>query len=520
MKIINCLIFSLAALNLCAQPSLTWQKTYGGTNHEYIHQTIPTADGGFAFIGYSESSDGDLSQNQGYEDLWVAKADASGNLQWSHTYGGSEDEQGAAIVEGSDGCFYVAGWTESTDGDVSGLHGTYGKDMWLLKLSASGSLLKQKCLGGTSDEEAAALVAGPSGVLFAAGITYSYDGDVSGNHGSYETDAWVVKIDTALNLLAQRCVGGSDFEEAMGLVYTADGGVAITGRAYSTDGDITGYHDGSDMLIAKLTSTLTVEWAKCFGGSQTEEGNDIVQLPDQSFCVLGYTSTHNNGDVSGHHGAQGTDDFWLVKVSSTGTLEWARCYGGSGDDQANGLVLAADGGYAMCGLTNSNDGDVSGFHQGFFAPDYWVAKVDASGNFLWQRCCGGSDQDESFRIYEESPNVYIVCGFTYSPDGDVTNWKGDADGWIIRVTGAVGIGEDGENAAVSVYPNPADKIVNFSGMDAQRIRLWSASGSLCYEADAGKSISVEALSPGVYFLELMSEDIIITRKLQIIHRNQ
>jgi len=76
------------------------------------------------------------------------------------------------------------------------------------------------------------------------------------------------------------------------------------------------------MLIAKLTSTFTVEWAKCYGGTETEECNSIVQLTDGSYTALGYTSTHNNGDVTGHHGSQGTDDFWLIHLTSTGVLSW------------------------------------------------------------------------------------------------------------------------------------------------------------------------------------------------------
>jgi hypothetical protein len=157
----------------------------------------------------------------------------------------------------------------------------------------------------------------------------------------------------------------------------------------------------------------------------------------------------------------------------------------------------------MCGLTNSNDGNVSGFHTAMFDPDIWVSKCDASGNFLWQRCCGGSGQDESFRIYEESPNVYVVTGFTYSPDYDVTDWKGDADGWIIRVTGSAGV----ENSVVNIpdiFPNPVLDKLYLDAAELRSVRILNVFGELVFVPAINKdgSIDVASLPAGVYIIEL------------------
>ncbi len=507
MKKLILLSFFLGAfLTSNAQPVLSFQKTYGGTLHEYILKTIPTADGGFAFTGYTESSDGDLTVNKGGSDLWVGKANAAGTIEWSKSFGGTADEEGFDLVQLSGGGYIVCGWTDSGDGDVTGHHGTSNSDLWVLRLSANGTLLDNECFGGTSDDEADAIRLASANLMFVAGTSYSTDGDVSGSHGNYNPEVWVIKIDTSLNLLGQKCVGGTEYEEAMDLVVTADGGCAVVGRSYSADGDVTGYHAGSDLLIAKLSSTLSVEWAKCYGGSETEEGNSIVQLADQSYVVLGYTSTHNNGDVTGHHGSQGSDDFWLLKIASNGTLNSAACYGGSGDDQANGLTSCLDGGFTMCGLTNSTDGDVSGFHAAFFEPDIWVAKVNAAGALLWQRCCGGTGQDESFRVYEESNNVYVVCGFTYSADYDVTGWKGDADGWILKVTGSAGFSDNSETSSISFSPNPASSVIYLNDNAVDYLRISDISGATIVErSHPENAFMLPELSSGIYILELGKE---------------
>lgn len=507
----NFLLFIFVASSLfCNAQSLAWQKTYGGTGHEYIYKTIPTSDGGYAFTGYTESSDGDLSSNHGMEDLWVAKTNASGTVQWSFAYGGTQNDEGHDIAQASDGTFYVTGWTDSNDGNVSGNHSSSSSDLWVLHLRSDGTILSQKCFGGTDDDEGAAVSFSPDGKIYFAGTTYSSDGDVSGNHSTSYNDAWIVRTDTALNILGQKCVGGTSGDEGYDMKATSDNGCIITGRTSSSDGDATGYHGGSDIIVAKLSSSLSVEWAKCFGGTETEEGNSVVQLADGSYAVLGYTSTHNNGDVTGHHGSQGMDDFWLLKLTSAGTLSWAKCYGGSGDDQANGLAAASDGGFAMCGLTNSTDGDVSGFHSAMFEPDIWIAKVDAAGTFQWQRCCGGTGQDESFRLFEEGAGVFVITGFTYSTDYDVTFNHGDADGWILKVTGVAGLSENNSSFSFSVFPNPTDGnfIIDAQNNNAYYVQIFDGKGSLLdeFHSPAGQSphVDITDLMPGEYYIRLSS----------------
>lgn len=518
MKKAITLLFVIAVYTANAQPLLSWQKSYGGSDHEYTWKTIPITGGGYAFVGFSDSNDGDVSGNHGNTDLWVAKIDASGTIVWSYLYGGTEDEEGTDIIQTQDGGFMVVGWTDSQDGDVTGHLGTYGSDFWLLKITSAGALTWAKCYGGTSDDDASAIVESQTGNYYISGTTYSYDGDVSGNHGTYETDFWVIKVNAAGTLLSQKCVGGSEYEEGINMTLTNDNGCALIGRSYSTDGDVSGYHAGSDMMVAKLDSSFNISWANCFGGSETEEGNSIVQLADNSFAALGYTSTHNNGDVTGHHGSQGSDDFWLVKINTNGTLNWEKCYGGDGDDQANGLVKTLDGGYVMTGLTNSVNGDVAGFHNGgFFEPDFWVAKTDASGTFQWQRCCGGSGQDEAFNVFEEGSGTYVVTGFSYSADYDVTVNKGSADGWIIKVTGGSGIAINNDENSILFWPNPAKDRIFVDASKINEIRISDLSGKLIWYSKISEDgvLIIPSINPGLYFAEFSGYNFKAIRKLEV-----
>lgn len=518
------LFFVLMISSLFSQPFINWQKSFGGSDHEYCWKTIPTSDGGYAFTGFSDSNDGHVNgQNNGETDLWVAKVNAAGTIEWSYLYGGSDNDEGYDIIQLSDGSYMVVGYTDSHDGDVTGHHGTNSySDVWLLKLNSNGTLNWNKCYGGTDDDEGMCIGKTQAGDFIIGGTTYSNDGDVSGNHGSGYGDLWILKINASGNILLQKCVGGSDFEELYSLYVTSDNGCIVGGRTNSTDGDAIGFHGGSDMIIAKLTPALGLEWSKCYGGSQTEECNEVIQINDGSYAALGYCSTHNNGDVTGHHGSQGSDDFWLLKLTATGTIDWAKCFGGDGDDQANGLTATSDGGYIMCGLTNSTNGDVSGFHSGgWFDPDVWVAKVTSSGNLVWQRCCGGSGQDESFNVFESGTNQYTITGFTYSADYDVTQNFGSADGWIINLNGSSGIAETIYDY-IDIYPNPfrneiilsvaknlsfVEKVVitDLSGKELDIIRDFGSINS--------KRIVTENLKAGMYFIIISGKDFRIMEKV-------
>jgi hypothetical protein len=269
------------------------------------------------------------------------------------------------------------------------------------------------------------------------------------------------------------------------------------------------------MLIAKLDSSLSVEWSKCYGGTQTEECNSIVQLTDGSYVALGYTSTQNNGDVTGHHGSQGSDDFWLLKLTSTGAITWAKCFGGSGDDQANGLTKSSDGGFVMCGLSNSTDGDVTGFHAALFEPDVWVAKLSASGILQWQRCCGGTGQDESFNVAEISSGVFVVTAFSYSNDGDVSGNHGNADGWIFRITGGVSIASN-DDTNISVYPNPFTNSITVDVVSNSKISVFNNQGQLVYNqslVNSKNNIDLSELSVGFYTVVIKTETQTLIKKL-------
>ena len=416
-------LFSVTLLYAQA-PEIEWQKSLGGSYFDEARSIQQTSDGGYIVAGNSYSNDGDVSGNHGEWDYWIVKLNDTGNIQWQKCLGGSEFDIAYAIQQTSDGGYIVAGMTESNDGDVSGNHGY--DDYWVVKLDDTGNIQWQKSLGGSSIEKAQSIQQTIDGGYITAGYSYSNNGDASGNHGA--SDYWVVKLDDTGNIQWQKPLGGSEGEWAYSIQQTTDGGYIVAGWSYSNNGDVSGNHGYDDYWVVKLDDTGNIQWQKSLGGSSVEWAHSTQQTSDGGYIVAGYSHS-NDGDVSGNHGET---DYWIVKLDDSGNIEWQKSLGGSGIDIAYSIQQTTDSGYIVAGMSTSIDGDVRGNHD---AGDYWIVKLDNTGSIQWQKCLGGSNPDAAYSIQQTSDGGYIVAGYSYSNDGDVSDNHGGADVWIVKLSG-------------------------------------------------------------------------------------
>ncbi|HEX2615983.1 MAG TPA: hypothetical protein VHL57_00500, partial [Flavobacteriales bacterium] len=413
-------------------PAVQWQRLYGGSSIEDGHDVRPTRDGGFVGVGRTSSTDGDVAVMNGFVDLWVVKVDAGGQIEWEHALGGTQQDEGWAIVQTPDDGFIVTGATNSMDGDVVGVHPSdtalypaQTMDLWVVKLNASGALQWQRTLGGTGPDWGLSIVATMDGGCVVAGSTESSDGDVSGYHGG--GDVWVVKLDVNGSLQWQRALGGSLQEYVESMAATPDGGFILTGMTSSHDGDVSGNHGGQDVWAAKLDANGGLQWQRCFGGSAVDDGKDILATTDGGYLLAG-TTLSNDGDVTG---LQGEVDAWVMKLDGSGALEWQRTMGGAGYEWSFGAMQAPNGTYVLCGGSSSTDGAFSGGHGGY--SDALLFSLDAQGTLLWQTLLGGSGTELFQKVRLCSDGGFIVLGRTDSEDGDLSGpSRLFEDLWMVR----------------------------------------------------------------------------------------
>ena len=339
---------------------------------------IKTSDGGYAFVTSSNVSGGDLTGNYGSCDVWIVKTDAQGTIQWQTNIGGSDSDLGYSICETSDTCYYVACYTFSSDGMMSCNSANF-KD-YILKFDRNGNILHQRCFGGSCSEERPHLTRTNDDGCIVTSTTCSNDGDVSGLHGGAAIyDIWIVRFDSSLNIIWQHCYGGANVETSGAIANDPDGGFIFAGRARSVDGDLSFNYGNYDLWMVKIDGAGNIQWKQSIGGSQWDIPYSIVLAPDSSIYLAGYTSS-TDYDVSGNHGFS---DVWVLKFDHSGNLLWNKCYGGSHTDQAYNIVQSLDGNFIISGVTQSNNGDVSGNTANSSG---WVIKIDSSGTLLWQKC--------------------------------------------------------------------------------------------------------------------------------------
>jgi len=326
------------------------------------------------------------------------------------------------------------GTANSTNGDVTGHHGLSGTpDIWLVKLSATGSKQWQRSLGGNAGEDSGELLFTADGGYLIAAKTHSVNtGDVIGGHSIFSDDVWIVKTNAFGVIEWQKVYGGTEDELAYAVVPTDDGGFMVTGSANSTDFDVTGNHGENDFWILKLDGSGNLEWQKSIGGSNDDIGLLIQKTTDGNLIIAG-TSESNDGDASGHHGANTTTDFWVMKTDMLANIIWQKSYGGSENEIPNSLQLLPDGGFTLSGVSYSNDGDVAGHYGSIDTGDYWIMRIDADGNLLWERSLGGTDSEYSGHSIPTSDGGFALCGRARSTDYDVTFSHGQSDLWVVKL---------------------------------------------------------------------------------------
>jgi hypothetical protein len=468
-----------ASLHLAAvaQPAIQWQYSYGGTLNDIMSngnnthdQMALTADGGIIIAGLSESNDGDVTGHHGLsstKDCWVIKLDSVGNLEWQRSLGGSQDEYSQCIRQTNDGGYILSANTRSSDGDVTGYHGSAFDDVWIVKLDSLGNIEWEHAYGGTSGDLGRSICQTYDGGFLMAGQTASNDSDVVGNHGS--SDIWMVKLDANGVFQWQKCLGGSSGDGAYTVRATADHGFIMVGETSSTDGDLAGSTItplGSTWLV-KTDSLGNIEWNQLFGGPSLDWGREVYPTPDGGYIVG--ISTGSNTFTAFHGGL----DYLLVKVDSAGNLQWEHCYGGTSSELLKAARPTVDGGFIVCGTTLSADGDITNNHG---VVDAWVVKIDSLGTIAWQRSFGGSQAEDATSILETPDGGILFTGESYSNDGDVSGHHGatsSGDFWVVKLAPApTGIAlAERDQGSVTVWPVPVKDVAWITITPKHRCRV-------------------------------------------------
>ena len=275
---------------------LDYIKTYGGSDDDRGYDLVQLEDRGFILLGYSKSSDGDVSLNKGQHDNWVIRIDQKGKIIWEKSFGFSGHDHAYNIISTKDGGFFFNGFLDVTASNGLGMtkknmkiskkHGV--GEFWCHKIDKDGNLQWRKYFGGTNNDRSYDAIQTLEGDFIIVGTSESNDFEISNSKGSY--DMWVIKLDNKGNLIWEKSFGGKGYDGGNAVIENSYGNIMILGQTNSLDNDITDPLGSSDFFLVNMTKKGEILNIENLGTSNFDSGKSIMELDDGSHYLLGHTT--------------------------------------------------------------------------------------------------------------------------------------------------------------------------------------------------------------------------------------
>jgi hypothetical protein len=528
MKIFTLLLLSVIMhASTIAQPVIKHQKTIGSNLYDFFESMDLTKDGGLIAGGSSASniSYEKTENSRGKTDYWVVKLNSFGNIQWDKTIGGSEPDVISSLQQTNDGGYILGGGSSSNISGEKTETSRGGTDFWLVKLDSSGNIQWDKTIGGGGDETVNSVQQTNDGGYILGGYSNSNISGEKSDTSRGDEDYWIVKLSASGNIEWDKTIGGSREDYLICVRQTADGYI-IGGYSYSNiSGEKTENTKGypaydQDYWIVKVDNLGNVQWDKTIGGSSVDQFSSLEPTTDGGYILGGYSISDISAEKTQR--SRGGFDYWVVKLSASGTIQWDKTIGGSEPDYLYSLGPTSDGGYILGGESSSdNSGEKT--EDGRGGPDYWVVKLSASGNIQWDKTIGGNASDYLLSVREIEKSHYMLGGSSFSGrSGDKTQWNrggnygdnGTADYWLVElifrkpvslevIANNINASENNNTKIFSVYPNPAKDIFYIQTTGKATFTLTDQSGKIILiKAITNQSeINVAHLPAGLYYVK-------------------
>ncbi len=417
-----------------------WQNVIGGGSYDHLYSMDETPDGGYILGGYSNSDvgfDKSVSAHISTHDYWVVKVNSDGIIEWDKTIVSNANDYLTSVIACSDGGYLVSGNTDGDLGFDKSEENIGQNDLWILKLDHNGNIEWQNTIGGTWDDEVWKVEqTADGGFLVGANSISALNGDKTEAKIGY-TDLWFLKLNSTGNILWQNVVGGTGGDYGNDFVLLPDGSFVVAASSNSniggdkTENAMGGV--GNDLWIIKFNPAGSIVWQNTITGGSEDDCAGIDASSDGGF-IVGATSHSNNFGSDKTEPSNGGDDFWILKLNSTGSIVWQHSFGGSLNEILTDVETLDDGTVLISGYSESPlNFDKTEINFGEY--DWWLLQLDASGDEIYQNTIGGSADDFLYDLIESSDGNIVCGGYSSSPAaGDKAEASlGFADFWIYKL---------------------------------------------------------------------------------------
>ncbi len=362
----------------------------------------------------------------------------SQDILWEKSMGGKHADYLSDAQPTADFGFILGGSSYSGSTGRKNEDSRGNLDYWLWKMDEHGKEEWQKTFGGMGMDLLRCVRVTPDGGIILGGQSSS---DANGDKTTLALggeDIWVLKLDAKGGVEWQLSLGGSGQEMLHSLMPTADGGYILGASSSSNAPDETvmahrnGHSDKSkiilkdsdsfghlDYWIIKLDNKGDLQWQRSFGGQYADQLRAIVQTPDGGYVAGGNSNSpeaitlHTGAGIPKSEKCYGSGDYWIIRLDKSGNPLWQKVYGGEGDDQLEALILTEEGHIVMAGNSDSGTTGNKNTANGK-GTDFWVLETDEMGNILWQRTYDTGKIDILTSLLRNSDGTLLMGGYAKS----------------------------------------------------------------------------------------------------------
>lgn len=500
---------------------IEWDKFIGIKRNDLSKKLIQISDGGYIIVGKSLSNDSSADKKL-YNDILVVKTDMNGNQLWSKTYGSSEGEDIAySVIEAEDKSLIIAGTTNSPDlgFDLKGK-----SDVIVLKLTSDGNLVWMKNYGGSLDDVGNDIVQGDNGNYYVGGYTESSDGDISSNKG--KTDFLLLQIDTNGNLIWEKTYGFDKYEEIFQIKKSINGGFILFGSSNSRDnvimGDKTGdVPDKEHCWIVKIDTNGLEKW-----NIQYSKGIDFAKYVTESENGDIYATGKTHFSLGDGHNIETTWLLKLNKDGGIEWVQEYPFYNsetplGIKIKENNEILLYCLRGDSRSYYTRFMKLSATGKMS-------YYKDFNFNGNYNLNGFCSTYDNGIAFIGYKKGNAKDNPLGLSLVKISNEHLYKAGYSDFFEIKTLVSSINIAPNKQFITFSPNPAKNIINVdittNLQDAVELELVSVLGRVVFSTKWQQTsylkhldINTNNFSNGLYFLRLITPDNLITKSVVILN---
>jgi len=392
-------------------PVLRWQKFLGTPGRDVPHALLyAKADSALYLAGATDDA-------YGATDAYLIKTNLDGTKLWERKYGGDFYEEFRDICPGPNNTVFVAGGTGSDLSHPEPAQAFFRSDYYIGKIKADGSPEYLRAYGGSGQDQGYGVAPTPSGGCIVVGSAHSTDHDCLGNLQPLN-NAFCFMMDKYGTLWRNFSFGGKKNDWAYSVAATNDGAYVLAGFTNSEDLDGSSARYNGDVWICKFRDDGTEVWRKVIKEPFEDVVARVVQTRFGFIAVAGSAFSEQYGK-----------QFWLLVLSSDGTVLIDRKFGGRGLDHLTSIDQCNDGGFILSGYSYYTHLETK-YIKG--RKDFWLLRTDPDGNIVWMDTFGGPEDEMCVDVVEAAPGIYFALGqkvntFTKSSTNN------QEDFWLLRI---------------------------------------------------------------------------------------